>query len=121
MVGIGLQRMDTHARKALITPADYVAEDVHLDNYFVVNDLGREENIKKAKQMLLEYGAAIMGVSTGNMSQSDVADFYHAKPDRINHAVTLIGWDNEYDFSHSGMRDELINKEIFFGSLADCA
>lgn len=109
-LGIWLQRMDTHDRKALIAPADYVAEDVHLDNYFVVNDLGREENIKKAKQMLLEYGAAIMGVSTGNMSQSDVADFYHAKPERINHAVTLIGWDDEYDFSHSGMRVKPKNK-----------
>ena len=103
-LGIGLQRMNINDRTALIAPADYVAEDVHLENYFMANNLNEPENIQRTKKMLLEYGAAIISIAADNMIQKDVVDFYNSKPAKANHAVTLIGWDDEYDFSRSGMR-----------------
>lgn len=104
-MGIGLKKMKIGDKKDLIAPADYTDEDdIHLHNCFIVDNLQEPENISRAKKMLLEYGAAVAGISAEGLFQDNAVDFYRNKALPADHAVTVIGWDDDYDFSASGMR-----------------
>lgn len=109
-LGDGFKKMPINGGKALLAPVDYSTDILHLQNVFVAEHVQEEENIAKVKAMLLMSGAAIASINADSLTQKGAVDFYTPKKKLHNHAVTLIGWDDEYDFANSKMRVKPKNK-----------
>ena len=106
-LGMQFKEMKPRDSDSMIAPREYEkASDVHLHNVFYLpNDDPRQpENIERIKEMLLNCGAAAMVLNADSMSQLGAVDMYASQQKPPNHAVTVIGWDDNYDFSRSGMR-----------------
>jgi len=104
------KEIDVHDKTALIAPENYVEKTgVHLHNVFNIlcdhpEEMKKPENMQRIKELVVSCGAVVAGVSAHALHQSGAVDFYTDRHYPVDHAVTLIGWDDEYDFSKSGMR-----------------
>lgn len=56
------------------------------------------------KSMMLAYGALAAGINSQPLQQQGAADYYWARQLPVNHGVNIIGWDDSYDFSQSGLK-----------------
>ncbi|MBQ0105288.1 MAG: Ig-like domain-containing protein [Armatimonadetes bacterium] len=59
-----------------------------------------EQKIKIVKAYIMRYGAAYISYNsadTGYLAKDDLETFYYPENSGNNHAVTLVGWDDEFD------------------------
>ncbi len=88
-------------------PSDGFASDYHVQGVYEVRaDL--EHNLM-VKQMIMEHGAATVGVNADSKYWKDhsgklYSSFDGGKVETANHEVLIVGWDDDY--SASNFRDE---------------
>lgn len=88
-------------------PSDGFAADYHVQGVYEVR-ADMEHNLM-VKQMLMEHGAATVGVNADSRYWKDhsgklYSSFNGGKVETANHEVLIVGWDDEY--SASNFRDK---------------
>ena len=82
--------------KGLDDSLAYGADVAHLQNVYQINI---RENRDEVKKMVQEYGAA--GITYCDRTDTEVYNtaktaYYNPKDELVNHAVTIVGWDDNF-------------------------
>ncbi|SDG33926.1 Cysteine protease, C1A family [Selenomonas sp. WCT3] len=105
--GIGFRQARASVSEDMKAPADW-GEDAGIRLRNVFTSTGRKlyqpAEIARMKSMMLAYGALAAGINSLPLQQKEAVDYYRNKPLPVNHGVNIIGWDDSYDFSKSGLK-----------------
>ncbi len=90
---------------AAYTP-DVQARKYKLNNVLYLGNLGEREvrlkdaRINTVKEAIMEYGAVSIGIYQGDFTATSGAYFTGTAETSPNHAVTIVGWDDDYAVSN---------------------
>lgn len=90
---------------AAYTP-DVQARKYKLNNVLYLGNLGEREvrlkdaRINTVKEAIMEYGAVSIGIYQGEFTAASGAYFRDTDEIGTNHAVTIVGWDDDYAVSN---------------------
>ena len=83
-------------------PEQYLPQAVQIRQIYTEFDedaLAKTDG-RRAKRQIMQYGAADVALFTADMTrESRQPAFYCPEPAGLDHAVNVIGWDDEYDFA----------------------
>lgn len=99
---------DRDALLALRAPEQYGAQAAYVGQLYTDFSPLTMQDREKCKAILRRCGIAVIALDAFPLTAErwgdrQASDFYAAKPAAINHGVTLVGWDDAYDFSNSGL------------------
>lgn len=92
-------------------PSNAYNSEYHIQN--VIEVCASEENISLVKQMVMEHGAASIGVNADSkfwsQNKGSLYSYFNGEiPPTANHEVLIVGWDDDYsvsNFSHRPKAD----------------
>ena len=85
---------------------DLKARKYKLNNVLYLGNLGEREvrlkdaRINTVKEAIMEYGAVSIGIYQGEFTAASGAYFRDTDEIGTNHAVTIVGWDDDYAVSN---------------------
>ena len=98
--GTGLAWEQGETVKSIVAPKNYLPTIFQLRNIFFLNN-----NRDVIKKMIMDYGAVSFALNSESMMHDrfDTA-FFEPNPKPITHGINIIGWDDNFDFSKTGMK-----------------
>lgn len=105
--GIGFRKAAASVTEDMKAPVGW-GEDagLRLRNIFTSTStkLYQPAEIARMKSMMLAYGSLAAGINSLPLQQKGAVSYYRNKTLPVNHGVNIIGWDDAYDFSESGLK-----------------
>lgn len=81
-------------------PRNLPAADCYKSDYRVANTYFFEYDVNTVKQAILDYGAVASGIYIDQYSWNTDTDAYYYPEAKANHAVAIVGWDDNYPRSN---------------------
>ena len=104
---------DAHILQQLRAPDHYAPQAVQLRNSYTVlqHNIIQMKDLPVIKKQIMKYGAACFALDANDMThEMHEKAFFSPKPNKANHAVTIVGWDDDYDFSQTDLPDKPLHK-----------
>jgi C1A family cysteine protease len=76
---------------------DYVVKDVYMYNY---NQTQLDASVAKIKQAITDHGSVACGIYYSPLYLNSKTGAYYFPKSAANHAVTVVGWDDNYSASN---------------------
>ena len=77
-------------------PSVLPAGDCYKRDYVVENSYYYNYSVNNVKNAIMEHGAVSVGIYMGTDYLSADQESYYTKGETANHAVTIVGWDDDY-------------------------
>ena len=104
---------DIHILQRLRAPDQYKPQAAQLRNSYSIlqHNKIQPEDIPLIKKQIMTYGAACIGLDATPLAHEiNAKSFFSSKPAAANHAVNLVGWDDDYDFSQTDLPNKPLHK-----------
>jgi autotransporter-associated beta strand protein len=104
---------DAHILQQLRAPVQYEPQAVQLRNSYTIlqHNIIQPKDRPVIKKQIMEYGAACFALDANDMTQEmHEKAFFSPKKNKANHAVNIVGWDDDYDFSQTDLPDKPLHK-----------
>lgn len=90
--------LESQAPYSEVSPTATLDENLAYERPVRLNSviLERKENRDRVKQLVMQYGAAGISVHMGECYNSETFAMYHPDEMGTNHAVTIVGWDDNF-------------------------
>ena len=104
---------DEQLLQRLRAPETYKPQVAQLKNLYSIlqHDDIVPDDIPVIKEQIMKYGAVIVGLASRDMSQ-DMHEKNFFLPEKVkqDHAVNIVGWDDDYDFSQTDLPQKPLHK-----------
>lgn len=104
---------DIHILQRLRAPESYKPQAAQFRNSYTVfqHEIIQPADIPLIKKQIMQYGAACLILDASSFNNEPHGKvFFSPKTSRPNHAMNIVGWDDDYDFSQTDLPDKPLHK-----------